>query len=333
MLIKLRRKLQMNHMQQKIGACSFRLVSELLNRYGPVLPIPFVLHTHCPNFFRLMTTDWTLLQEEHHSNIPMLIAIMVFLAARAEVAIRLGANHAIAVHRDQYFHQFRFDFMRLLTHLHRTGTIRMVDENNCFTTDNCEDDYWTMMQALIIDSESQIGDSVLSGNKYKTDKLQRAYLDAVACSRKHGSPLGGDSKPFIDFLESWFLNSSAVGVQKNAWIDEELMHFDVRINFLNFSMPYKFVGSESGLGNFVPTTIVKYIKDIQHFIPKVPVKKGGNYADLECENIETASMLRVLGYNRGDCTSQWDRNDGSTSDELPIEDGQLDFYRAVVPVS
>lgn len=128
-LVKMRpHSLQMNVLQQKIGQCCFRTVCEVLNDYGPILPIPTFVHDSCPNFYRLMTTDWTLMEDKHHSNIPMLFAILVFLMARAEVSQRVDVQHKASQDHERFRCEFRLDCITYLTHLQNTGELRFVSE-------------------------------------------------------------------------------------------------------------------------------------------------------------------------------------------------------------
>ena len=64
--------------QDKIFAGCYLGVLELLNTYGPILPIPFFVRKEMPIFFRLMTEETEIGYGRMQTNIPMFVAIVMF---------------------------------------------------------------------------------------------------------------------------------------------------------------------------------------------------------------------------------------------------------------
>lgn len=146
--IKLCPNLAIVSLQHKIGLCTFRMVTRMLNKYGTVMPVPVSLLSKCPNLYRLMTTDWTLSGADKHSNVPMYFAVMVFLMSRAELSSRVGSKHRAGKSQHVYSNNFRFDFAHVLAHLAKPGQVKLasnIDEQG----DVVEVGLWMLFQPKV----------------------------------------------------------------------------------------------------------------------------------------------------------------------------------------
>lgn len=228
MLLKMNTNIQSNWIINKVGACCFREIVQLVNDYGTVLQMSPTVRDNAPILYNLMMTSQGNFHGDNSTNIPVLVAIMAFLWARAEFSRRCSAGSGI-VKKEEFDVKFRLDLltpMCFMTHKchiilpkeDEKGLPALLDMFGPRLYDN------TLTSGSLVQTIESTVKGVIANTKF--ERLQKL-------TETKKSPACDVSISFGEFVKKVFLSEDVMMIDDLKWIDHEISHMDPIKNIID----------------------------------------------------------------------------------------------------